>query len=1403
MDTMYGLSDTVSKENDYTSSVSEYRTLPRGQVFLGEELCLHMVEEQAVSLFVNLAATGITAGSGVASRKAQNVLRRRAHQEDLEHVATEFSKALRQSIADVDARTETNELAAVADNWEAVITELAGLAEDASHPVHTPGERDQLDFLLQSDTETDAVQEITEAIATAKGFELAQTPQLREELTNAVAEAYCEALVDFQHRIAGTDLADVFQQELGLHLSDQLEGAQQRLTTLTEIGEQLLTQDARNEGFRQLSPAYFQRAPVTPELSWRTTFSLADVAADIPAQRTGLDADAASQELFDSLKSGTDRLVTGRAGSGKSTLCKQVAIEWYRDDETGPVFYRDTDRAGSRFESRDSLRQAIEQAQGHVLVGVEDVVRSDARAVLRVVEEYDDDPDVSFLLDARASELDGEMSARAYDESMARRTRAILDDVTPYALPVLSKPDVQRVVDAFEDATGRTVSQSVTELYETVRSEDIDGFGAFMLLAFHLPLGDDSVDGDGRAETGLEGHVRSRYETIQRPTDEQALRDLSQFDPDLLADVAVMVNLLNASGIGISPELVHALGYEYGHDIDTHDEIAAIRDALTGWFLYPVETGEQAHTTHPLWSTLYLRVLAQDHADQQADSRRRSRSEPRTGRCLDALFRLFDDTDHYESTAREFPQSSVLTEIADHPSETADDYVASVMDLSREWPILGPLVGTSETARYALPACCPDSSHQQVRLSRAWTHLQNGSVDRAKSEYETALERSDILTPGDKVTALAGIGAIAHRRGDTEQANEIQEERLEICRRSGYAIGEADALDSLGNIALVRGEYQTAERYYHQSLERFQEIGFSIGEAQSLNNLGVLAQELREYERARDYHGRSLDIYRETGSRQMQARLISALGSVAKSLAELESAREYYQQSLAICRDIGDRLGEAKNFEGLGTVSKQAGDYQQAEQYFERSLELFAAVDDPRGQASSFNNLGDIAKEHENLEQAASYYRKSLSLGRETGDRRGEAGSLNSLGILARSRGDLETAHEYYQESLEIFRDMNKRGDEAMVLTNLGNLAQDRGDLAEATSYHEQQLDIYRDLDDSKEVAKSLGSLAEVALARGQLETATEHFQQSLETFRALGDREAEGALLERLGEIAGDRGQFTRAKRYYQASLDIFQDIGTPADTVSIRVHLGTLGLLLGEYHQARTHLQESLAIARDVDHAPVEGFSLTLLGEVTHRLGDYETATEYLNKSLDIAREIGYKQGEASVLRTLGDVAQSQQAYADAKSHLRQSLNSYRALDDEQNQAEVLRDLGTTLLLEGHLADARSHFEESLDMDVDVKNPRQEALYQGMLAAIDIAEGETTTARDQRDEALSSLREMNLLPDELRVLRLHVHIEREYGDDEIAKTLYQQACERIENADLPLDHHRERLAHQVGPVS
>jgi len=83
-----------------------------------------------------------------------------------------------------------------------------------------------------------------------------------------------------------------------------------------------------------------------------------------------------------------------------------------------------------------------------------------------------------------------------------------------------------------------------------------------------------------------------------QPGSDEALRDLSRFDLDLLADVGVMVNLLNASGIGIYPELVHALGHEYGHGIETHDEIHQICDELTGWFLSQTDGRENKHARH-------------------------------------------------------------------------------------------------------------------------------------------------------------------------------------------------------------------------------------------------------------------------------------------------------------------------------------------------------------------------------------------------------------------------------------------------------------------------------------------------------------------------------------------------------------------------------------------------------------------------------------------------------------------------------------------------------------------------------------------------------------------------------------------------------------------------------------
>jgi tetratricopeptide (TPR) repeat protein len=867
-----------------------------------------MVEEHLASLGVNLLATGLTAGTGVTAGKVRDLLRRRQLSEDLEDVATEFQTAFRDAIDAENADRDTGELAGVTDDWAAVVDELG---DDQTHP---PREREQLDLVFRD--EQAAVTRVAEAIATVQGYDLSQTPEMREALESALTVAYRRALTAFERTIAGTDLADVFQAETGLVLADRLAAARATLETIEADVEAALTQDAYNEGFRELTPAFLDRREPDPEGCWRTGFSLWDVAAGIPAERSGIDAARASDELLDRLQTGEDRLVVGRPGAGKSTLCKQVAVRWARADDTGTVFYREsgTPRA---FGSTDALETAIERADGHVLVAVEDAVRPAGEAIFTVLEEVGERSDVTFLLDARGAELESFGDDRRATETSAGRRHAQRAGSMPrYALPAVTVDDVRRVVEAFEAATGREVGRSPEALHEEIGIDADAGFGELLVLAFYLP-------GRGESESpgGLTANVAARYETVMAPGSDDALRELTRFDPDLLADVGVMVNLLNASGIGIQPELVHALGNEYGHDVETHDEIAEVRAALEGWFLYRVgdASAGPVRTTHELWSTLYLRRLAQDHAEQQAQRRRRERSEPRVARCLEALFAVVDDDEQRAALDEEFPSSSLLADIEADPEATADEYLDAVFELGERWPVLAPLFGTTETARYELPEVASEWRRKWVVTTRGHAHRNRGAYPKARTEYEEQLsEARDLGDRNDEATSLNNLGTVAQRQGEYEAAREYFEQSLEITRELGDRNGEATSLNNLGLVAQSQGDYEAAREYHHQSLEIERELGDRNGEATSLNNLGLVARRQGEYEAARDRLTTARDHFEDLGAIRDELR-------ARRNLVEIDIETHDHQRAAERCAEAERRIesvdlslpGEQQKIESL------------------------------------------------------------------------------------------------------------------------------------------------------------------------------------------------------------------------------------------------------------------------------------------------------------------------------------------------------------------------------------------------------------------------------------------------------------------------------------------------------
>ncbi|MFB6111855.1 MAG: tetratricopeptide repeat protein [Halobacteriaceae archaeon] len=1024
-----------------------------------------MLDAALGSITSSLLATGLAAGTTVGARKVQNVLRKRQISEAIGDVATEFNKALKEAIEEEAARSDSGELANLTADWPAIAEALA--SSEAAPDQATRREHEEISILFED--EAAAVAELAEAIGSVNdrvGAAMAADPDVRSAVETALTRAYRQAVADFERRVAANEeLRAVFEAETDLVLAERLDALGTRLETLAADVENLLTQEIRNEGFQQLSPVYFDRASPSPEACWRTTFTLSDVYAGIPAPRSGHDPDStARDELLEALWHGEDRIVVGRPGAGKSTLCKRVAVEWYRAEAPGAVIYRESGRGGRQFESTGALTDAIEAAESPTLVVVEDAVRPAATAIFDVMEAFQGDPSVRFLLDARQSDIEA-FEDDEFADATDRRHGELLETVSRYQLPAISEADVAAFIEAFETATGRAVSQQPSSLHADVTGGAADEFGAFLLLSFHLPVAGDRLDGGG-AETGLEAHVRARVRTLEEPGRADALRDLSGFDPDLLADVGVMVNLLNAAGIGIHPELVHALAFEHGPTIDTtddiadicaalertHDEIAEIRAALEGWFLYPTGSEEgPVRTTHELWSTLYLRQVAQEHQAEAAERRRRARSERRVGRCLQALFDVCDEAVFREALAFEFPGSSVLGSMADDPETVAAEYAHAVFRLGTRWPVLAPLFGTSRTARYDLPDALPETTRAWVVTSRGTAHRKRGAYAAARSEYERRLEEAQRAEDRDAESiALNNLGLVSADQGEYDLAWDYHERSLELKRELGDTEGIAVTLNNLGRTAYHQGDDERAWEYLKRSLDMKEELGDPKGVAVALNNLGLVAHRQEAYDQAREYHQRGLSIKRDLGDRYGQSVSLNNLGNVAKSQDAYDEAQEYYHQSLELKRELGDRDGEARVLRNLGSVARYRDQLDRARDYYQQSLELERELGDPENEATVRRNLGRVARRQGELERAREQYQQWLAVARELDDRDDQAQALGMIGIVSQDLGEYGRAREALTEARDLFQERDRPSDELRARRYLIEVDREAGNTADA-----------------------------------------------------------------------------------------------------------------------------------------------------------------------------------------------------------------------------------------------------------------------------------------------------------------------------------------------------------------
>ncbi|PSQ15650.1 hypothetical protein BRD00_13365 [Halobacteriales archaeon QS_8_69_26] len=994
------------------------------------------------------------------------------------------------------------------------------------------------------------------------------------------------------------------------------------------------------EGFVRLGTDYFREEPVAdPTTAWRAGLSIPEVHTGYAVERTldagsesgdagGSDGDAdeahgdaeeadAGEEddpdgartdvadpdrsrtmaaaLATNLAAGTDCVVVGPPGSGKSTVCKRVACEWY-DADRGIVLYREGDR-GRPFRSVEDLVVTVDTADGHVLVVVEDAVRPDADAVFEAIDRLGDREDVSFLLDAR----EGEWWNPPGDPGDP-------SDPAVVHVPSLAEGDAERLVEHFERTVDETVGVPVERLREEVRAEtagDATVPDEVLLLLHRLAIYADPL---AEERTSLEDAVAAVHEDLA--------------DDDLALDACVLANAVNAAGIEVDPGLLYAVA-----DPGEFDAVDAAVERLEGRVLFPREDGSY-RTVHEAWSVAFL--------DHLLDAEGEAAGPRRFGDCVTALLALADDPDRRERIRDHGGSGRTLAAVADDPGRWADGTVEAVYALGRERPKLAPLFGDGGRDSVGLPDACSTGVANERTVWHARMLLGAGRYDDVREAVERGLESA----PAESRTAcrLLGLRATVHKKtGDTDAARKAARRQRDLAASLGARDLEAEAIGRLGTLARDGGDLDRARELLEEALGIAQELGDRSAIASHRNSLGRLAWNEGDYERAREHHEAAVATARERSDRASESNYLVNLGVAAQRQGEYEEADEHFRAALEVMRATGDRRGEAVCLGNLSMVAQERGDHERALEYDERALEISREIGDRDGVGRTLNNMGMSYEKLGNYERAREYYERAREVFRELDDPWKESFCAGNLAKIARRCGEYDRAREHHEAVLEIARDLGNAEGEGRSLNHLGRVDRRQGADDRARERHETALEIARENDEAGVEAAALVALGTLARRRGDPDRAREHYEEGLEIARGLGDGGTVADALRGLAAVARRTGATDRAREYLDDAPGADDGSVDEMGAATVRLERARVALAAGDVEAARetTDRAEAAFETRGADHWL--GRTRTVRGRIAAATAAPVAAREHWRDAIETFEAVGAPGDALATLRHL----------------------------------------------------------------------------------------------------------------------------------------------------------------------
>jgi predicted ATPase/DNA-binding SARP family transcriptional activator len=257
------------------------------------------------------------------------------------------------------------------------------------------------------------------------------------------------------------------------------------------------------------------------------------------------------------------------------------------------------------------------------------------------------------------------------------------------------------------------------------------------------------------------------------------------------------------------------------------------------------------------------------------------------------------------------------------------------------------------------------------------TEYESGlSWERAGRLYEQALSIWLDLEnpPAGAHWCYLGLGIIATRYGDFQEAEAHFLDALEYTERHNQTFERSGGLLLLGNVASIRGEADKGAEYFQECLDIARQFEDPWIIAVATNNLGLLLTQQGRYEEARPFITESLEGHRLLGHSRDIAVTLATLAWIALRQDRVQESSDLYDESLTTALQSNDLRAITAATYGHASVALHQGDAKRAQEMYRQCLTGFQKAGEPSGIADAIEGLARTYSSMGDLEQAISLH---------------------------------------------------------------------------------------------------------------------------------------------------------------------------------------------------------------------------------------------------------------------------------------------------------------------------------------------------------------------------------------------------------------------------------------------